>query len=58
MLQRFPLKDVQKKMIQSPEILKMLMNPEGSDDSDYSDVLHSMAKDKEDISKQIIENLL
>ena len=45
-------------MSEHPEIMKMMMNPDGSDDSDFSEVLHGMARDNEEVTKQIAENLL
>jgi hypothetical protein len=50
---------VEKKIVQSPAILKMLMDPESSDNStDFSDVLAVMARNSESVSMQMAESYL
>ena len=52
MIEKYPLTDVQKKMVESPSIMSMMMEPgDSSDDTDFSDVLNKMAKDSEEVSK-------
>ena len=59
LIQKYPITEVQKKMVESPSIMSMMMEPgDSSDSTDFSDVLNKMAKDNEDVTKQIAENIL
>ena len=52
MLEKYPLDDVQKAIVRSPSIMKMMMDPgDSAGDSDFSVILNGMAKNDVKISE-------
>ena len=59
MLKKYPLNDLQMKMIRSPTILKMLTDPEYAQDGiDFSEILNSMCDGDIVLTEQMGESYL
>jgi len=59
MLEKYPLDDVQKSIVRSPSIMKMMMEPgDSAGDTDFGVILNGMAKNDASISGQMAEAYL